>query len=98
MIICYILYSSKLISYYIGMSQEQIAERILKHNTSFYGVHYTCKTSDWELFYIIECVTNSQTMKIEKHIKKMKSISYLKNLKKFETIQLKLLEKYKSNT
>ena len=95
MIICYILYSPKLDSYYIGMSQEQIADRISRHHTSFYGAHYTSKTSDWELFYIIECVTNSQTMKIEKHIKKMKSISYLKNLKKFETIQLKLLEKYK---
>ena len=77
------------------MSQEHIADRILKHNTSFYGAHYTSKTSDWEFYYIIECVTLSQAMKIEKHIKKMKSITYLKNLKKFETIQLKLLEKYK---
>ena len=95
MINCYILYSPKLDSYYIGMSQEHNADRILKHNTSFYGAHYTSKTSDWELYYIIECVTISQAMKIEKHIKKMKSITYLKNLKKFETIQLKLLEKYK---
>ena len=77
------------------MSQEKIADRISKHNTSFYGAHYTTKTSDWELYYIIECVTISQAMKIEKHIKKMKSITYLKNLKKFEAIQLKLLEKYK---
>ena len=82
-------------SYYIGMSQEKIADRILKHNTSFYGAHYTSKTSNWELYYNKECVTISQAMKIEKHIKKMKSITYLKNLKKFETIQLKLLEKYK---
>ena len=95
MIICYILYSPKLDSYYIGMSQEQIADRISKHNTSFYGAHYTSKTSDWELYHIIKCVTISQAMKIEKHIKKMKSIIYLKNLKKFEAIQLKLLEKYK---
>ena len=95
MINCYILYSPKLDSYYIGMSQEHIADRISKHNTSFYGAHYTFKTSDWKLYYIIECVTISQAMKIEKHIKKMKSITYLKNLKKFETIQLKLLEKYK---
>ena len=77
------------------MSQEHVADRILKHNSSFYGAHYTSKTSDWELYYIIECVTISQAMKIEKHIKKMKSITYLKNLKKFEKIQLKLLEKYK---
>ena len=95
MIICYILYSPKLDSYYIGMSQEKIADRILKHNTSFYGAHYTSKTSDWELYYIIECVTISQAMNIKKHIKKMKSITYLKNLKKFETLQLKLLERYK---
>ena len=95
MINCYILYSPKLDSYYIGMSQEHVADRILKHNSSFYEAHYTSKTSDWELYYIIECVTISQAMKIEKHIKKMKSITYLKNLKKFETIQLKLLEKYK---
>ena len=95
MINCYILYSPKLDSYYIGMSQELIADRTLKHNTSFYGAHYTSKTSDWEFYHAIECVTISQAMKIEKHIKKMKSIIYLKNLKKFEAIQLKLLEKYK---
>ena len=95
MINCYLLYSPKLDSYYIGMSQELIADRILKHNTSFYGAHYTSKTSDWEFYHAIECVTISQAMKIEKHIKKMKSIIYLKNLKKFEAIQLKLLEKYK---
>ena len=77
------------------MSQELIADRILKYNTSFYGAHYTSKTSDWEFYHAIECVTISQAMKIEKHIKKMKSIIYLKNLKKFEAIQLKLLEKYK---
>ena len=70
------------------MSQEQIADRISKHNTSFYGAHYTSKTSDWELYYIIECVTISKAMKIEKHIKKMKSITNLKNLKSLKQYNL----------
>ena len=70
-------------------------ERIAKHNSPFYGLHYTSKADDWELFHFIECVTIGQAMKIEKHIKKMKSVKYLKNLKSFSAIQSKLLEKYR---
>ena len=77
------------------MTHESTLERIAKHNSSFYGVHYTSKTEDWELFHFIECVSIEQAMRIEKHIKRMKSVTYLKNLKSFSAIQAKLLEKYK---
>ena len=77
------------------MSREYIIERITKHNSSTYGLHYTSKTKDWQIFHLIECETVGQAMKIEKHIKKMKSVIYLKNLKSFSAIQIKLLQKYK---
>ena len=77
------------------MLREYIIEQITKHNSSTYGLHYTSKTKDWKLFHLIECETVGQAMKIEKHIKKMKSVIYLKNLKSFSAIQIKLLQKYK---
>jgi putative endonuclease len=54
-ICAYILYSETLNKYYVGACQESIEERILNHNTSFYGSKtYTTKASDWKLCLKIE--------------------------------------------
>tara|TARA_R110000868_G_scaffold153826_1_gene379776 strand:+ start:99 stop:308 length:210 start_codon:yes stop_codon:yes gene_type:complete len=50
---------------------------------------------DWTLFYKIDCTTKSQALKIEAHIKRMKSKVYIENLLKYSEITIKLLEKYK---
>lgn len=78
---CYIIFSKKLNRFYIGVCHDDLTERIKKHNDHSYGLHrFTAKASDWELFLRIECSSHTQALKIEKHIKNMKSKVYINNL------------------
>ncbi len=95
MCVCYILYSPTLNKFYTGFTKENIDSRLDKHNTGAYGQHFTSQVNDWELYFTIECETISQALKIEKHIKSMKSSLYIRNLKKYPEISEKLLLKYK---
>ncbi|MGC4056536.1 MAG: GIY-YIG nuclease family protein [Chitinophagaceae bacterium] len=91
---CYILFSHKLNKYYVGVTQESVSGRLLKHNTAAYSNTYTAIANDWVLFFEIECASMKQAMAIEKHIKQMKSTTYYRNLKQFPEIAHKLLKKY----
>ncbi|MBN8567031.1 MAG: GIY-YIG nuclease family protein [Flavobacteriales bacterium] len=93
---CYILYSPSKNTYYIGFTQTDLTERIFKHNSGFYDKTYSSYCNDWILYLSIECVDASQAMKIEKHIKRMKSKVYIENLKKYPEIVVRLLKSYKS--
>jgi putative endonuclease len=77
------------------MTTEPIDERLKKHNFHLYGSTYTSKTNDWEIFITLQCETVSQAMKIEKHIKSMKSKIYIENLKKYPDIIQKILKNFK---
>ena len=78
---CYIIHSKKLNKFYIGYTSESIEKRIEKHNTSYYGVKkYTHSSDDWELFHSITCESILQAIRIEQHIKRMKSRRYIVNL------------------
>jgi len=94
MIACYIIYSMTIDKFYIGITQDSITSRIEKHNNKEYGMGFTSQANDWYLFFFIECKSIGQAMNIEKHIKRMKSIKYLENLKKYPEISIRLLEKY----
>ncbi len=91
----YILYSRAKDSYYIGQTMD-LESRIFEHNFHRYQGAETRKATDWELFYAIKCESRTQAILIERHIKKMKSRSYIQNLKKYSDITEKLLQKYKS--
>ena len=94
MVAVYILYSRSINSFYVGMTQENLQERIAKHNSSFYGSKYTSKAKDWELYHHLECTTVSQALKIEKHIKAMKSRKYFSSLKNYPEVEVRLKLKY----
>ena len=48
---CYILHSNKLDKYYVGVTCENLEDRIKKHNNWSYGSHrYTAVSNDWRLF------------------------------------------------
>ena len=94
MIVCYILYSKSLDKYYIGFSQESMESRLKKHNISFYEKAFTTVTLDWEIYLVIICQTISQAIKIEKHIKKMKSRVYIENLLRYPEMIEKLQQKF----
>ncbi len=56
---------------------------------------FTANAEDWKLFLQIQCENKIQALNIEKHIKKMKSKTYIENLIKYPDIILKLKSKYK---
>ena len=95
--ICYILYSTSLDNYYVGITSEDLQERLLIHNSSGYGKHYTSQVTDWEVFHFIQCSCIKQMIQIEKHIKKMKSRIYIENLKRYPEMILKLKVKFSCN-
>ena len=89
----YILYSSIKNKYYIG-SCINLSERILEHKIGKYKNSYTSKLNDWILFYSMDHLEYKQARLIEKHIKRMKSRKYIKDLKKYESISLNLIKLY----
>ena len=98
MIACYILYSPYFDRFYIGATQESVEIRLQKHNNKTYGTTASAYTNDWQIFLTIECSTYAQAINIERHIKKMKSKTYLLNLKKYPELISKLLLQYHSST
>ncbi len=51
---CYIIYSPKLNQFYVGVTNNGVAERLLRHNNHQYGGHrYTAKTNDWEIYIFL---------------------------------------------
>ncbi len=90
----YILYSKTLEKYYIG-SCLNLDERLAEHRNKIYSDSFTSIVCDWELFYCLDDLEYKQARNIELHIKKMKSCTYIENLKVYAEISLKLKEKYK---
>ncbi len=89
----YIIYSFKLDKFYIGETSD-LEKRLEEHKTGFYKNSYTSKTQDWVLFFKINCKSKSQAIRIEKHIKSMKSKKYIHNIKRHLEISEKLKKKY----
>ncbi len=90
---CYILYSKKLDSYYIGET-ENVSQRLVWHNSGKFKGSSTSRTNDWQIFLEITCVSREQARRIEKHIKRMKSRRYIENLKIYPNILIGLKERY----
>ena len=90
----YIIYSKKLDKYYTGITLLSPEERLQKHLDKTYGDHrYTAAADDWVLFWSVNCRNIAQARRIEIHIKKMKSKTYIQNLIKYPEITQKLLTK-----
>jgi len=51
-------------------------------------------TSDWKLFWSVECKSRTQALKIEKHIKKMRTRTFYQNLIKYQEMTEKLLQRF----
>lgn len=90
----YIIFSEKLNKYYIGQTSLKVEERVKEHNSSFNGNSFTTRGIPWALFHVIECKSREQAIKIEAHIKRMKSTKFIYNLKKYPELCQKLLDRY----
>ncbi len=92
---CYILYSTSLNRFYVGSTILEPKERLQNHLEQFYGNHkYTSLSKDWKIFLEITCNSIEQARKIEKHIKKMKSSKYIRNLRQYPEIVSKLQKRF----
>ena len=89
----YILYSKKIGKFYTG-SCKDLSERLKQHTNQTFADSFTSKAVDWEIFFNIDDLNYEQARKIEKHIKRMKSAVYIRNLKKYPEMVDKLKEKY----
>jgi putative endonuclease len=89
----YILYSLKLNRYFIGSCLD-FNERFKQHINKEFENSFTGKADDWELFFKKEGLREMQARAIEKHIKTMKSVNYILNLKLYPEMMDKLVKKY----
>jgi putative endonuclease len=90
----YILYSPSFDTFYTGFTTISVSERLERHNSKYYDNAYTSRASDWEVYVLIECVSEQQARLIETHIKRMKSKQYIENLKKYPDMIGRLLTRY----
>jgi putative endonuclease len=68
----YILFSTKLNKYYIGQTND-IKDRLRRHNAGLET--YTSKGIPWEVKYYQKVDTRSESMRLEKKVKNLKSKS-----------------------
>ena len=90
----YILFSNALDKFYCG-SCKDLEYRLDQHFNKKFKKSFTSKVSDWKLFFFIDNLEFQQARAIEQHIKKMKSRTYILNLKKYSEMIEKLKMKYK---
>ena len=55
---------------------------------------FTHRADDWIMVYEMKCNTKGIALAIEKHIKSMKSKTYIENLMKYPEMEEKLKAKY----
>ncbi len=91
----YIIYSPFADKFYVGETAH-LLNRIEQHKSGHYKNASTKLANDWTLFLHIECKSRTQALKIEKHLKKMKSRKYFVDLEKYPEMKLKLLDKFSS--
>ena len=89
----YIIYSKTASKFYVGETPN-IENRLKIHNDIALNTNYTKSGIPWELFYSIKVADRIVAKKIETHIKKMKSKTYIKNLKQYPEITSKLINQY----
>ncbi|MBX7093999.1 MAG: GIY-YIG nuclease family protein [Flavobacteriales bacterium] len=90
----YILFSFTAGKYYTGVTKD-LEKRIEYHLSREFRNSYTAKYSDWELYLEISDLPLGTALKMESHIKRMKSKNYIQNLKKYPEMVEKLISKYR---
>ncbi len=97
MAVVYILYSASINSFYVG-SCEDFDSRLSQHLNGDFKKAFTKRAKDWQKFLLLENLEYAQSRQIEAHIKKMKSTKYIANLKMYEEMRQKLIERFKTGS
>ena len=94
---CYLLHSQSLDQFYVGVTTQNIEDRIQKNNQAHYGNHrYTATADDWKLYLLIDAIDYAHATRLERKIKSMKNSKYIKNLKAYPELLDKIIEEIKS--
>ena len=88
----YILFSEKIKRHYIGYTSD--LEIRLEFHKIAQNHKFTYNADDWKVLFTITCETKQQALAIEKHLKAMKSKTYIENIQKYPEMITKLLQKY----
>jgi len=88
----YILHSEKLDRHYTGYTSN--LETRLEFHENAENNKFTYNADDWKLAFSLRCDSKQQALAIEKHIKAMKSKTYIRNLIQYPEMSKKLIEKY----
>ncbi|WP_420917741.1 GIY-YIG nuclease family protein [Robiginitalea aestuariiviva] len=89
----YIIKSAKDGSFYIGSTYHP-EDRILWHNDPERNTGKSRSKMPWEYFLIMEVPNNRVGLRLEKHIKRMKSRKYIQNLKDYQDLRTKLINRF----
>ena len=91
----YILISDQNGKFYIGASRN-VDERLIWHNSILKNTGHSRKGIPWKIFLTLECDNMNHALKVEKHIKKMKSRKFIFDIEKFPDLRKRVIEKYRS--
>lgn len=89
----YVIRSIKDASYYIGSTYDTL-KRLKWHNDKDRNQGKSRNKIPWEYHLILEVRNKTIGLKIEQHIKRMKSRQYVDNLKKYPEMQKKLIDRF----
>ncbi|PPK85472.1 putative endonuclease [Neolewinella xylanilytica] len=90
----YILYSERIHRCYIGSTALAPKERLQQHNSVDKSTPFTAKGQPWMLVSSMVCTTRLQALRVERHIKRMKSKVYIQNLVTYFEMREKLIARY----
>jgi putative endonuclease len=89
----YVITSSIDDSYYVGSTQN-LEERLRYHNDPIINTGVTRLKIPWSYSFVLQTPSKTVALKIERHIKRMKSRNFISNLIKYPELGEKLLKKY----
>lgn len=89
----YIIFSPKLNRFYTGTT-DNVERRLNEHNNKLRTDAFSSRGIPWEIFFTIDDLESKHAYAIEAHIKRMKSTTFIRNLKKYPELVQKLKQQY----
>ena len=91
---CYILYSARINSYYVGITTGPLLDRLARHNEGYYEGKWSSRGIPREGFphFVYNSIKIAKA--IEQHIKRMKGKTYIENMKLYPEMIEKLKSRY----
>ena len=90
----YILFSERANLYYVGNTDLDPQVRLAQHNEGVHPRAATKRGIPWKIVLVMECDSRLQARRIETHIKRMKSRTYIENLLRYPEMRDKLRRRY----